>query len=54
MNYIRLLSTTPGLSPPIIAAFVELLRNAVVRRDEDTSLDLDEVILIRPIWQLGY
>lgn len=25
-----------------------------MRRDEDTSLDLNEVILIRPIWQLGY
>lgn len=55
MNYIHLRSTTSGLSPPVIVvAFVELLCSRVVRQEEDSGLDLNEVILIRPIQQLVY
>lgn len=51
MNYIHLRSVTSGL---IVAAFVELLCNSEVRQEEDSGFDLNEVILFRPIQQLGY
>lgn len=61
MNYIHLPSATSGLFPPLnpptpwlVAAFAELLCNGVVRQEEDSGLDLNEVILIWPIQQLGY
>lgn len=51
MNYIHLRSVTSGL---IVTAFVELLCNSEVRQEEDSGLDLNKVILFRPIQQLGY
>lgn len=42
------------LPPWFVIAFVELLCNSVVRQEEDSGLDLNEVILIWPIQQLGY
>ena len=45
----------PPPSSWFVAAFVELLCNRVVRQEEeDSGLDLNEVILIWPIQQLGY
>lgn len=52
MNYIRLRSATSGL--PSAVAFVELLFCRTVRQEEDSGLDVKEVILIWPIQQLGY
>lgn len=45
---------TPPHPPRFVAAFVELLCNRVVRQEEDSGLDLNEVILIWPIQQLAY
>lgn len=52
MNYIHLPSTTSQLHS--VAAFVERMRIGKGSSEEDSGLDLNEVILISSIQQLSY